>query len=331
MVEKNSVIAFDPGAHAVAHRDIDAGDLMTYWLSGRSPHTVRAYKTALASFLLFLDPLAKPGDLSGLRVFLEGGHATANAAALSWRSAMIEDVKADKIRPQTLNLRLAALRSVVKLARLVGLVNWTVDVSGVKARTLKDTRGPGVKKLQAVMKAAKKQGDKVKAARDVALLRLMFDCGLRRAEIVSLDVADVDLAGGVVLIRGKGRLEKETRPLSPAGVEAVRKYLAKRGNPAQAAPLFLGLSPTANENGRLTGAGLYYIIGSLARRAGVGHIRPHGIRHTAITALLDANDGNLRDTQAFSRHAKPETVMVYDDTRQEAVRESTRMLSDMLA
>jgi integrase/recombinase XerC len=57
---------------------------------------------------------------------------------------------------------------------------------------------------------------------------------------------------------------------------------------------------------------------------------PHRIRHSAITAALDATDGNVRKVQKLSRHANLETLMVYDDNREKAQLEITELLDDLL-
>ena len=81
---------------------------------------------------------------------------------------------------------------------------------------------------------------------------------------------------------------------------------------------------------RLTGEGVARLLASLARRAGVTEtVRPHGVRHTAITALLDAGAG-IREAQRFSRHADPRTLMRYDDNRQDIAGEMARRVSDLL-
>jgi integrase/recombinase XerC len=56
----------------------------------------------------------------------------------------------------------------------------------------------------------------------------------------------------------------------------------------------------------------------------------HRLRHSAITAALDATDGNVRKVQKLSRHAKIETLMIYDDARENAQGELSDLLSDAL-
>jgi integrase/recombinase XerC len=113
----------------------------------------------------------------------------------------------------------------------------------------------------------------------------LYTLGLRRAEAVGLDIADVDLAGGAVLVLGKG-------------------------------PLFVALD-RASKGHRLTGSAVYGIVRRLGEAAGV-RARPHGLRHAAISRLLDLTNGNVRAVQKFSRHASVQTVLRYDDNRADA-------------
>ncbi|MBD2207618.1 hypothetical protein H6G33_35395 [Calothrix sp. FACHB-1219] len=57
---------------------------------------------------------------------------------------------------------------------------------------------------------------------------------------------------------------------------------------------------------------------------------PHRIRHSAITAALDATDGNLRKVQKLSRHAKIDTLLIYDDNRSNDQQELSDLLGDMV-
>lgn len=79
--------------------------------------------------------------------------------------------------------------------------------------------------------------------------------------------------------------------------------------------MFINLAHNSSGN-RISGAGVYHLIrDQLGKRANVAAARPHGLRHAAITAALDAFTGDYRKARAFSRHASLETVRRYDDNR----------------
>jgi integrase/recombinase XerC len=222
----------------------------------------------------------------------------------------------------TINRRLAALRSLVKLANTLGLVSWTLTVENVRAQAYRDTRGPGRDGFKAMLAAAQAQRGR-KALRDVALLRLLHDVGLRRGEVVRLDVADLDLAGSRVFILGKGRLQKEPLTLPEPTKAALVAWLDVRGTAAK--PLFVNFD-RAGKGGRLTGAAVYYIVGGLGTKAGLT-VRPHGLRHLAITSALDLTKGDVRAVKKFSRHRDMRVLNTYDDNRRDLAGDVARLVA----
>jgi integrase/recombinase XerC len=157
-------------------------------------------------------------------------------------------------------------------------------------------------------------GTPKKAARDTAIIRLAYSLGLRHGEIASLNISHVELEAGTLFVLGKGRTEREPMTM-PANVKsALASWLALRGSDAPDAPLFISLD-NASRGKRISGAGIYHVIhDQLGVRAGI-EARPHGIRHTAITAALDSFNGDYRLVRSFSRHASLQTIARYDDNR----------------
>lgn len=274
------------------------GDVLENWLTGKNAHTVAAYRRDLESFRAFV----APGTLDGF-LALEAGPA--HAVAHRYRGWLMEHGFA----PATINRKLAALRSVADFAQQTGRTAWTLKVKGVPSAKYRDTRGPGVEGVRAML-AHLEGRDEPKALRDYAILRLLFDLALRRAEVVSLDVAHVDLVAGKLSVLGKKRLEREALTLNARTRAAVAAWLAVRGDAPGA--LFLNLAPTG-ARGRLTGRSVARIVGALGSKAGLGVVRPHGLRHAGVTFALDVS--TLREAQRFSRHADPRTLMIYDDNR----------------
>jgi integrase/recombinase XerC len=147
------------------------------------------------------------------------------------------------------------------------------------------------------------------------VLRLLNDLGLRRGELVALDVADVDLEAMTpkVAVLGKGRTERELLTLPNETQAALRAWLKVRGQ--EPGPLFANFD-RARKGGRLTGRSVARIVGELGRAVGLV-VRPHGLRHAAITDALDAMHGDMRRVQRFSRHRDVRTLGIYDDNRQD--------------
>jgi integrase/recombinase XerC len=272
--------------------------VLASWLATKDPKTVAAYRRDLATFAAYLAPHT-------FAAFCATDAGTAHAVALAYRSHLL----ASGLSPATVNRRLSAVRSVLAYARMVGLVAWRLEVPGVEGATLRDTRGPGAAGVARMLAAA---GTTPKARRDVALLRLLFDLGLRREEVVTLDLAHLE-AGGVWVL-GKKRRDRERLTLPAPTRAALEAWLVDRGDAP--GPLFTNLD-RAGKGERLTGRSVARVVNALAIAAGVGHVAPHAIRHAAITHALDVTAGDVRRVAKFSRHRDLRTLTVYDDNRRD--------------
>lgn len=287
-----------------------AAALVQAFLSGRNPLTIRAYKQDLETFAAFIKA-ASVNEAS--RVLLSCTPGDANALALGFKTALVEW----KLSAATINRRLAALRALVKLGRTLGLVPWTLEVANMKAEQYRDLRGPGRATLKRVLAALSARPDP-KARRDLAVLRLLHDLGLRRGEVVSLDLEHVNLDAGTLSVLGKGRAARVILTLPPETKTVLAGWIAARG--AEAGPLFTNFD-RAGKGSRLTGTSLYRLT------KGLGLGRPHGIRHAAITEALDLMGGDVRKVAKFSRHVDIRVVGTYDDTRADLAGEVARIIA----
>lgn len=286
----------------------DVGDLVALFLAGRSPRTLRAYGADLDAFARFLGASTRRAATDAL---LAAGQGKANAMALAWRGAMT----GEGLAPATIARRLAALRSLVKLARTVGQVSWTLDVDPPRHERLRDTRGPGAEGWARMLVAAEARPDGPATRRDLAIVRLLHDRALRRGELVALDLGDYDGAGRTVAVIGKGRAQRERLGIGARTSAAIARWVEARGD--RPGPLFVRLDRgQAVRLARLTGESVRRIVAALARLAGLDGVRPHGLRHQAITAALDAGR-DIRDVAKFSRHKDIKTVLIYDDRRRD--------------
>jgi integrase/recombinase XerC len=277
--------------------------LVAAWLDGRNERTRRAYAQDLESFRQFLG--AETVDAAA-EALLGRGHGAANGTALAYKAHL----KSRGLSSATINRHLASLRSLVSLARTLGIIPWTLEVSNLKAETYRDTRGPGRLGFRAMLDALAGRTD-AKARRDVALLRLLHDLGLRRAEAVGLDLDHLDLAGSRVSVLRKGKTQRVWLTLPKATIEAINSWLAVRGE----APGALLVGFRGGKGKRLSGGGVYRAVRGADRAVGV-KVRPHGLRHTAITEAVKAAqaDGmSLEEVLDFSGHADVRTLMFYRD------------------
>ncbi len=258
--------------------------LVSLFLDRRSESTRRAYSADLADFAAFL---GVPDQRSALGVMVQLKAGQANSLALRYRQTLIAAGKS----PNTVNRRLATLRSATKLARTIGAITWSLEIENEPAHSYRDTSGPGLYAIRRMLKAAAAQPHAAKAARDTAILRLLFDLALRRKELVGLNLANLDLDNRRLSVIGKSACEKQVRSLPAQAAAAVSAWLEFRGT--DAGPLFTNFD-RAGKGYRLTGAAIFYIIRRLGLFAGV-ITRPHGLRHTAITQTRAVYDNHRRD------------------------------------
>jgi len=156
--------------------------------------------------------------------------------------------------------------------------------------------------------------------RDFAILTLLLRLGLRRGEVARLEFGDVDWRAGEIVICGKGS-RQERLPL-PADVgEAVAGYL-RRGRPASAQGRCVFVRVKAPHR-PLTPGGITQVVVSAAKRAGLGEITAHRLRHTAATEMLRAG-ATLPEVGQVLRHRSLLTTAIYAKVDREALRTIAR-------
>ena len=266
---------------------VDPQRLIDIFLSNKSDETIKSYRKDLKDFSRFLGIAdGKPDEAAHL--FLSNGRGRANALAAEYRAYM----ETKRLSPATVNRRLSALRSMVEQAGTLGIINWELKIRGPKSRQYRDTAGPGTRNIQKMFNIIKVRRDR-KGIRDFAIIRRLYDLALRRGEIVALDLEDLDIDATTVKILGKGRAEKEILTLPQPTVEALRAWLEVRGN--NTGPLFTNFD-RAGKGKRLTGTAVYQIVRKLGQTLGI-KTRPHGIRHSSISAC--AGQFALTDVNVF--------------------------------
>ncbi|MEM9200913.1 MAG: tyrosine-type recombinase/integrase [Actinomycetota bacterium] len=160
--------------------------------------------------------------------------------------------------------------------------------------------------------------------RDHALACLLALNGLRISEALGADIDNIDVNRGhrTLFIHRKGNTTA-TIPLSPRTARALDLYIGER----ETGPIFLNHGSTR----RLDRHASARIVRRLAKRAGIDkRISPHSLRHSFITAALDAGVP-LRDVQEAASHADPRTTMRYDRGRGSLDRHPTYIVSTFVA
>jgi integrase/recombinase XerD len=162
-------------------------------------------------------------------------------------------------------------------------------------------------------------GGEPAALRDRALLELMYACGLRASEAVSLGLGDVDLDERVLRARGKGSRERVV-PVGGSAARGVRAYL-ERGRPALVRARLVPELFVNFRGGPLTRQGLYKIVRRHAAAAGLAdRMSPHTLRHSFATHLL-AGGCDLRSVQEMLGHADVATTQLYTHLSSERLKD----------
>jgi integrase/recombinase XerD len=173
--------------------------------------------------------------------------------------------------------------------------------------------------IEKILEAAGAPGTAL-SMRDRALLELLYGTGARISEAVGLDLDDLDLEQGTVLLRGKGSKERIV-PVGSYAREAVETYLV-RGRPDLASTgtglpaVFLNA-----RGGRLSRQSAWTVLVKAAERAGVpAEVSPHTLRHSFATHLLDGG-ADVRVVQELLGHASVTTTQVYTLVTVDSLRE----------
>jgi integrase/recombinase XerC len=160
-------------------------------------------------------------------------------------------------------------------------------------------------------------GDPVCAARDLALLELLYSTGMRVSEVHGLNWLDIDLLSEQVKVRGKGRKERIV-PLGAQAGLALRNYRAKReASPVKADRTAVFVNA---RGGRLSVSGIQKIVAALLRQVDERKgLSVHSMRHTFATHMLDAG-ADLRAVQELLGHASVSTTQIYTHTSVERLK-----------
>jgi integrase/recombinase XerC len=270
-------------------------------------HTVHAYRTDLLNLFTHLDRLGidslEAVDLRALRSWLAKQHTLGHARA-------------------TLQRRATAARVFFGWARETGQLA-TDPAANLRSpkitRVLPPTleRATAAHMLDEAIAVARKIGGPV-AARDVAVLEVLYSTGIRVSELCGLDIDDLDGGRRTIRVFGKGSKER-TVPVGAPALRAVEAWLGKArpqlmtGESGRA--MFIG------ERGRRIDPRVVRRIvhRSLQMTEGAPDLGPHGLRHAMATHLLEGG-ADLRSVQEILGHASLATTQIYTHVTNERLR-----------
>ncbi|GAB4545771.1 MAG: hypothetical protein Tsb0014_40100 [Pleurocapsa sp.] len=215
------------------------------------------------------------------------------------------------------------------MGRKLGICQLTLeDVKGERVQQYRDTTVISPEEYRKVLDLCDRS--KIYGIRDYALLKLLWDNALRRNEVSLLNYGDFEPSARELTILGKGKgTQTEIIGLSTSTTNALLDWCKAYEHRKKKAPLFVALD-FKHKGHRITGDGIYKLVRRYCKQAGITkRMSPHRVRHSSITAALDATDGNVRKVQKLSRHRQIDTLMIYDDNRAKDQVELSEMLSGL--
>jgi integrase/recombinase XerC len=259
-----------------------------------SEHTIRNYKSDLDQFVAyFTPPKGEPQQLEAIDTL----------ALREW----LGDLHRQNLSAVTLRRKLAAVRSFYAHLLNSGIVPTNI------AKLLRTPKAP--KKLPRVITAEQTNNlldgmeanklERSQIARDLAIFEMLYGCGIRVSELVGLNLEDIDFADRWILVRGKGRKERQV-PFGAKAAAALDRYLAERKPKPTEKAVFLNRFGT-----RLTTRSVGSIVKLYSTAlAGDSSLHPHSLRHAFATHLL-SDGADLRSIQELLGHASLSTTQKY--------------------
>ncbi|HEX4873178.1 MAG TPA: tyrosine recombinase XerC [Nevskiaceae bacterium] len=263
-----------------------------------------------------LSPLSVAARRSDLAGFLDwaASRRCADWAQLDLHRlrAWLGQLRRDGLSARSLQRRLSSLRGLCAFAVGQGWLraNPALELQAPRPpRTL-----PKTLSADQIGRLLDRDADTALALRDLAVIELFYSCGLRRAELLGVNLEDFSADGAELRVTGKGAKQRLV-PVGAKAREALARWLPLRagwlppGSDPQRGPLFL-----SRRGQRLAAATLAQSLQRAARSAAGGaletHLHPHRLRHSFATHLLEAS-GDLRAIQELLGHANLSTTQIY--------------------
>lgn len=270
---------------------------------GYSPHTLRSYRVDLKQFSQFLMD-KRPQERDG-------------EPPVDWESTDLGEIREylaglyGRCKRKTIARKLSAVRSFFAFAEKRGLTatNPAAEISTPKQEQYIPTYLP-VDQMFSLLEVPDR--GKPLGLRDLALLEVLYSCGLRVSEVVGLNLGSIDFRERLVRVLGKGNKERIV-PIGKKAAGVLREYLEvsrvvreKSGANTERDPLFM------NARGRrLSTRSVENIVKRYGRECGLlTDISPHALRHTFATHLLDGG-ADLRSVQELLGHVSLSTTQKY--------------------
>lgn len=229
-------------------------------------------------------------------------------------STVIRAQLGQRYAPANANRILSALRGVLKEAWRLGQMTAeeyqrTVDIKNIRAKTLPAGRDLEIDEIRQLVAFCRAEGTPA-GVRDAAIIALLYTCGLRRSELVSLLCEDFDPQTGQLKIRkGKGRKQRIVYVTGGAHTTLMR-WLALLG--AETGPLFEPIRKNGHiQTGGLVAQSVYDMLKRRAKQVGIDDFSPHDFRRTFVGDMLDLGV-DIATVANIAGHSSVDTTRRYD-------------------
>jgi len=284
---------------------------------------------------------------------------------LNWGAIRYQQTEAIRARiaqsykPATANKILSALRQTLKQAWLLGQMtaeeySRAIELEPVTGEALPAGRELSTGEILALMTTCQKDKNQNAGTRDAAIIGMMYATGLRRDEVVKLDVENYDTETGKLILTGKRSKKQRTAYVTNGAADALNDWLTIRGT--QPGPLFVEVNKggkvlieresmvvrpfrkirgvevpnkkagmTIYRGGAMTSQAIYNMLFKRTQEAGIKNFSPHDMRRTFISHLLNAG-ADIATVSKMAGHANIQTTARYDRRPEEAKRKAAELL-----
>lgn len=269
---------------------------------GYSPHTIEAYQRDILELIRFYDQSGRDPagvtrrDLNGYLAYLRQNR---NATA-------------------TIHRKISSLR---------GFYQWLLEAGHVSENPFAllelPKRTKVLPKVLSVQETTRLLAETRLTPLEQVIVELLYACGLRVSELLSLRQKDVDRTAGYIRCMGKGGKERLI-PLGEASIQVLESYLAQRGGRTDPDALLLAEGPHGNPLSRRE---VWALVQAVSHRVLGRTVYPHAFRHSFATHLLE-NGADLRVVQELLGHSDIATTQIYTQVSKRHVKAQHRSVFD---
>ena len=295
--------------------------ILLAWFAQMTPTRRRLVQRVLTHFAKWSTDDQAAGPATALQVLVAAGVGGAHQLVRRWRDGLLQK----NLASGTVAGHCAVVGSLTRAAREAGLLAYNLERVAPRPEPRCDRSGPrrgDVERLLAYLQQLADDGD-ARACRDVALVSLLHNEGLRRQEALQITLADVQLDGDQTTVTTRRKGHREPRPVTieAESVARLRRWLDVRGRAPGA--VFVRVRQQQDLD-PMTGESCRRMMQTRAHEAGIkSPFRPHGMRHSGATAIVKSG-GTIAELMAYggwkSMSAASRYVDALQETRASAIR-----------